>query len=97
MRCRLCYNDLHVTSETWQLAAQVVSCEMIEAVGHENLPAYFGAISSLLKPGGQAVIQVSPSRTTPPSTGPLPAPPAPLLTRFEGGSGWRFSARLKSS
>lgn len=32
---------------------------MIEAVGHENLPAYFGAISSLLKPGGQAVIQVS--------------------------------------
>ena len=38
---------------------QVVSCEMIEAVGHENLPAYFAAISSLLKPGGQAVIQVS--------------------------------------
>jgi cyclopropane fatty-acyl-phospholipid synthase-like methyltransferase len=32
---------------------------MVEAVGHENLPAYFGAISSLLKPGGQAVIQVS--------------------------------------
>ncbi|BDA46075.1 probable cyclopropane-fatty-acyl-phospholipid synthase at C-terminar half [Coccomyxa sp. Obi] len=36
---------------------KVISCEMIEAVGHENLPAYFGAISSLLKPGGQAVIQ----------------------------------------
>ncbi len=32
---------------------------MIEAVGHENLPAYFDAISGLLKPGGQAVIQVS--------------------------------------
>lgn len=31
---------------------------MIEAVGHENLPAYFQAISSFLKPGGQAVIQV---------------------------------------
>jgi len=37
---------------------QVVSCEMIEAVGHENLPAYFRAISTFLKPGGQAVIQV---------------------------------------
>ena len=37
---------------------QVVSCEMIEAVGHENLPAYFKAISGFLKPGGQAVIQV---------------------------------------
>ena len=32
---------------------------MIEAVGHENLPAYFDAISGLLKPGGQAVIQVN--------------------------------------
>ena len=37
--------------------AQVVSCEMIEAVGHENLPAYFRAISGFLKPGGRAVIQ----------------------------------------
>ncbi|EIE24233.1 cyclopropane fatty acid synthase [Coccomyxa subellipsoidea C-169] len=36
---------------------KVLSCEMIEAVGHENLPAYFDAISGLLKPGGQAVIQ----------------------------------------
>ncbi len=41
------------------LLAQVVSCEMIEAVGHENLPTYFQAISGFLKPGGQAVIQVS--------------------------------------
>lgn len=40
------------------LLAQVVSCEMIEAVGHENLPIYFQAISGFLKPGGQAVIQV---------------------------------------
>ena len=40
------------------LHVQVVSCEMIEAVGHENLPAYFRAISTFLKPGGQAVIQV---------------------------------------
>ena len=38
--------------------AQVVSCEMIEAVGHENLPAYFRAISGFLKPGGRVVIQV---------------------------------------
>ncbi len=40
------------------MLAQVVSCEMIEAVGQENLPAYFRAISGFLKPGGQAVIQV---------------------------------------
>ena len=37
---------------------QVVSCEMIEAVGHEHLPAYFGAVAALLRPGGKAVIQV---------------------------------------
>ena len=37
---------------------QVVSCEMVEAVGHDNLPAYMQAIGRLLKPGGTAVIQV---------------------------------------
>ena len=42
--------------------AQVVSCEMIEAVGHDYLPAYFQAISTFLKPGGQAVIQVCSSQ-----------------------------------
>lgn len=36
---------------------KVVSIEMIEAVGHENLPAYFGTIGRLLKPGGRAVLQ----------------------------------------
>ena len=35
----------------------VVSCEMIEAVGHEYLPVYFGAINTLLAPGGRAAIQ----------------------------------------
>lgn len=47
------------------LLAQVVSCEMIEAVGHENLPAYFQAISTFLKPGGQAVIQVCDTQASP--------------------------------
>ena len=37
---------------------KVVSCEMIEAVGHDHLPAYFHAIGRALKPGGKAAIQV---------------------------------------
>jgi cyclopropane-fatty-acyl-phospholipid synthase len=37
---------------------RIVSVEMLEAVGHENLPAYFAACQRLLKPGGRAVIQV---------------------------------------
>jgi hypothetical protein len=36
----------------------VVSCEMIEAVGHEHLTTYFAQIGRMLKPGGRAVIQV---------------------------------------
>jgi len=36
---------------------RVVSIEMIEAVGHENLPEYFGIIDRMLKPGGRAVLQ----------------------------------------
>jgi cyclopropane-fatty-acyl-phospholipid synthase len=35
----------------------VCSIEMIEAVGREYWPAYFGAIARLLKPGGRACIQ----------------------------------------
>lgn len=35
----------------------VVSIEMIEAVGHEFLPAYFQACDRLLKPGGRLAIQ----------------------------------------
>ena len=46
---------LHVTLCVW---AQVISCEMVEAVGHANLPAYMQAIGRLLKSGGTAVVQV---------------------------------------
>ena len=35
----------------------VLSCEMIEAVGHENLPAYFAVIAAALKPGAKAALQ----------------------------------------
>ena len=40
--------------------AQVVSCEMIEAVGHEHLQAYFRILGAMVRPGGKVVIQVSP-------------------------------------
>ena len=36
----------------------VVSCEMIEAVGHEHLPTYFQAVGDCLKPGGRFAMQV---------------------------------------
>ena len=36
---------------------RLVSIEMIEAVGHENLFEYFAIIDRMLKPGGRAVIQ----------------------------------------
>ena len=35
----------------------VVSCEMIEAVGHEHMATYFATIGRLLKPGGAAAVQ----------------------------------------
>jgi cyclopropane-fatty-acyl-phospholipid synthase len=35
----------------------VVSCEMIEAVGHEYLESYFQIVQQSLKPGAKAVIQ----------------------------------------
>jgi cyclopropane-fatty-acyl-phospholipid synthase len=38
--------------------SRVVSIEMLEAVGHVNLPAYFEAIDRVLAPGGRAVVQV---------------------------------------
>jgi len=38
---------------------KVVSCEMIEAVGHEHLACYFATINAMLKPGGRAAIQAS--------------------------------------
>lgn len=36
----------------------VVSIEMLEAVGHRNLPLYFATLDRLLAPGGRAVLQV---------------------------------------
>ncbi len=36
---------------------KAVSVEMIEAVGHENLPEYFRTVSRLLKPGGVFMVQ----------------------------------------
>ncbi|KAL4856846.1 Tuberculostearic acid methyltransferase UfaA1 [Chlorella vulgaris] len=37
---------------------KVVSCEMIEAVGHEHMQAYFQTLGAMLRPGGKCVIQV---------------------------------------
>jgi cyclopropane-fatty-acyl-phospholipid synthase len=37
---------------------RVVSVEMLEAVGHEYLGAYFASLERVLRPGGLAVIQV---------------------------------------
>jgi len=37
---------------------KIVSIEMFEAVGEENWPTYFSALRTLLKPGGQALLQV---------------------------------------
>jgi cyclopropane-fatty-acyl-phospholipid synthase len=36
----------------------IVSCEMLEAVGHEFLPAFFRQMEKLLKPGGRLALQV---------------------------------------
>ena len=36
---------------------RIVSIEMIEAVGHDNLATYFGVIEERLAPGGKAAIQ----------------------------------------
>ena len=35
----------------------VVSCEMIEAVGHDNLPAFFSAVQGVMKPEGRLVVE----------------------------------------
>jgi len=37
---------------------RIVSIEMLEAVGHAHLGAWFGVCSRVLKPGGRAVVQV---------------------------------------
>lgn len=38
--------------------SRIISIEMLEAVGHENLGEYFATVGRLLLPGGFAVIQV---------------------------------------
>ena len=37
---------------------KIVSIEMIEAIGHENLPVFFSTCDRLLKPGGTLLVQV---------------------------------------
>lgn len=51
------YRDL---TKTFGASAfdRVLSCEMIEAVGHDFLPTYFGCIHDALKPGGAAALQI---------------------------------------
>jgi cyclopropane-fatty-acyl-phospholipid synthase len=44
----------HITG----LFDKIVSIEMLEAVGHEYIPGYFGKCNELLKPGGSMAIQV---------------------------------------
>jgi cyclopropane-fatty-acyl-phospholipid synthase len=52
VRFELCdYRDVRGTFD------RVVSCEMLEAVGHEFLPAYFAQLARVLAPGGRAVVQ----------------------------------------
>ena len=34
-----------------------VSCEMIEAVGHEHLPSYFKVLNHMVRPGGKVAVQ----------------------------------------
>ncbi len=50
----LLFEDYRLLTGTYD---KLVSIEMIEAVGLENLPVYFKKCSSLLKPGGQMVLQ----------------------------------------
>mmetsp|Transcript_23863 Transcript_23863/g.68873 ORF Transcript_23863/g.68873 Transcript_23863/m.68873 type:complete len:785 (+) Transcript_23863:1189-3543(+) len=58
-RVRIVFCDYRDAAATFGAGAfsKVMSIEMIEAVGHEFLPGYFGAIDECLKPGGRAAIQ----------------------------------------
>ena len=53
-QCRVVFCDYRDARETLGLFDKVVSCEMIEAVGHEFLPTYFASIDECLAPGGKA-------------------------------------------
>ena len=46
------YRDVHGTYDA------IVSIEMLEAVGHEYFPAFFGAVDRALVPGGRCSLQV---------------------------------------
>ena len=51
---RIQFEDYRETSGAYD---RLASIEMIEAVGEDNWPAYFGVIHERLKPGGVAVLQ----------------------------------------
>ena len=53
-RAEVRFEDYRDTTGTFD---RLVSIEMIEAVGEENWPLFFGTVSNRLKPGGSAVIQ----------------------------------------
>jgi cyclopropane-fatty-acyl-phospholipid synthase len=53
-RVRLLGEDYRDLAGTYD---KVVSIEMIEAVGHENLPAWFRACAARLAPAGRALVQ----------------------------------------
>mmetsp|Transcript_25746 Transcript_25746/g.83205 ORF Transcript_25746/g.83205 Transcript_25746/m.83205 type:complete len:793 (-) Transcript_25746:27-2405(-) len=52
------YRDVAATFCETRAFDRVLSCEMIEAVGHEFLPGYFAAIHGALRGGGAAALQV---------------------------------------
>lgn len=49
--------DYRVFAKRGQTFDRIVSCEMIEAVGHAHLTTFFEAVNSLLKPEGIFVMQ----------------------------------------
>ena len=53
-RARVMFQDYRDTVGSFD---RIVSIEMIEAVGENHWPAYFGTLADRLKPGGSAVIQ----------------------------------------
>jgi cyclopropane-fatty-acyl-phospholipid synthase len=56
--CRVVFCDYRDARDTLGSFDRVVSCEMIEAVGHAFLPSYFQAIHDCLRGGGSAALQV---------------------------------------
>eukprot|EP00171_Calliarthron_tuberculosum_P009123 IDg9123t1 len=50
--------DYRVLAERGAMFDRVVSVEMLEAVGHEYLPEFFGVLERILAPDGLAVVQV---------------------------------------